>query len=390
MPIGYCTNVHAGADLATTRANLERYAVEIKNRLSPTSPMGIGLWLSATTSLELEQPAVLAEFAEWLDQTGLVPFTLNGFPYGDFHEAVVKHRVYEPTWAENARVEYTIRLAKLLDQLLPTGQRGSISTLPLGWRTCGQDPSFAERCAKGLQRVADALADLQETRGREIVLSLEPEPGCAFDTADGAAHFFDRYLPNDGSQKAIRLRRHIGVCHDICHSAVMRESQQYAFDTYQARGLRVGKVQVSSAIRLLMTEDSATNARAVEYLQGFAEDRYLHQTTVAESDGSVSFHEDLPEALRSTPPVAGQEWRIHFHVPIHESRLGLISSTHDEIPSCLDAIATTQTPVDHFEVETYAWNVLPAEHRVQGITEGIAAELSYFQRLIAEHGRVSY
>ena len=44
---GYCTNVHAGATLEATRANLERHALEVKAEYSPDRPMGVGLWLSA-------------------------------------------------------------------------------------------------------------------------------------------------------------------------------------------------------------------------------------------------------------------------------------------------------------------------------------------------------
>ena len=44
---GYCTNVHAGADLAQTRANLERYALAVRQRFNPKGKLSIGLWLSA-------------------------------------------------------------------------------------------------------------------------------------------------------------------------------------------------------------------------------------------------------------------------------------------------------------------------------------------------------
>ena len=40
---GYCTNVHAGADLPQTRANLERFALDVKRQVSPSAPMGVGL-----------------------------------------------------------------------------------------------------------------------------------------------------------------------------------------------------------------------------------------------------------------------------------------------------------------------------------------------------------
>src|SRR4051812_9484059 len=107
IPVGYCTNVHAGATLPETRANLERYAIAVKRSFSPNAPMGVGLWLSASAARKLREGLQLTEFAAWLSENGLVPYTFNGFPYGDFHQAVVKHDVYKPTWTESARLEYT-------------------------------------------------------------------------------------------------------------------------------------------------------------------------------------------------------------------------------------------------------------------------------------------
>ena len=101
---GYCTNVHAGRTLAETRANLERHALAVKQRFSPDRPMGIGLWLSAKAAAELIAARQEPEFRDWLAERGLVPYTLNGFPYGDFHQEVVKHRVYEPTWWQAERL----------------------------------------------------------------------------------------------------------------------------------------------------------------------------------------------------------------------------------------------------------------------------------------------
>ncbi|MEC8431816.1 MAG: hypothetical protein VXZ54_02680, partial [Planctomycetota bacterium] len=87
MQLGYCTNVHAGADLETTRANLEEHAVAVKQLFSPDQPMGIGLWLSSEATQSLGDQE-LKTFKNWLDQEGLIPFTFNGFPFGDFHQPV--------------------------------------------------------------------------------------------------------------------------------------------------------------------------------------------------------------------------------------------------------------------------------------------------------------
>ena len=34
----------------------------------------------------------------------------------------------------------------------------------------------------------------------------------------------------------------------------------------------------------------------------------------------------------------------------------------------------------HFEVETYAWNVLPEEHQVANLADGIAKEMAWVKK----------
>src|SRR6186997_3327975 len=111
--IGYCTNVHAGATWQAARANLERHALEVKRAVRPGSTMGVGLWLSAEAARQLLAGKGAADAKAWLDEVGLTPFTFNGFPHGDFHQAVVKHRVYHPTWWEDARRDYTLDLIEI-------------------------------------------------------------------------------------------------------------------------------------------------------------------------------------------------------------------------------------------------------------------------------------
>ena len=53
LQVGYCTNVHAGKDLEETRANLQQHALAVKSLVSPEQPMGVGLWLSASTAESL-------------------------------------------------------------------------------------------------------------------------------------------------------------------------------------------------------------------------------------------------------------------------------------------------------------------------------------------------
>lgn len=381
LEIGYCTNVHAGPTLAQTKANLERYALAVKRRVRPEQPMGVGLWLAAEAASQLLARGEGPEFAAWLAEVGLAPFTFNGFPYGDFHQAEVKHRVYQPTWFEPERLKYTLELIEIIDLLLPAGRSGSISTLPIAWSSPSPSREQMNAAADQLRTAADAMKRLYERSGRMVTLCLEPEPGCLLQRSDDIVALFRDWLLPGGDEAAVR--EHLCVCHDVCHAAVMFEPQGEVLRKYASAGIKVGKVQVSSAVAVdfdaLAADDAAA---ALSQLAGFHEPRYLHQTCIRAAGSPPVFYEDLPQALAS---VAGTrpsgQWRTHFHVPVYLERFGHLTATQGDIHECLAAIAAT-SDCRHFEVETYAWGVLPEELQVADLAEGIAREMDWFYRTI--------
>jgi sugar phosphate isomerase/epimerase len=380
--IGYCTNVHAGPNLEQTRANLERYALAVKERFSPTAPMGVGLWLAAPAarSLLVDDPLAVETFRDWLEEKGLVPFTFNGFPHGDFHQAVVKHRVYEPTWSNLDRLDYTRDLIEIQHQLLPEGVGGSISTLPIAWGQPGPSEDDYEQAAWNLEQVAEHLSALEDETGRRITLALEPEPGCVLQRSEDVVRFFEDRLLKGRDEEP--LRRYITVCHDVCHAAVMFEEQADVLARFRGAGISVGKIQVSSAVALPFDNlPAGERPKALAQLAGFNEPRYLHQTVVKKSPQSEPvFYEDLHLALAQagsdTAQLAG-EWRVHFHVPIYLERFGLLETAQREILACL-AECDKHSTTEHFEVETYAWGVLPEELRQSDLAAGIAEEMRWF------------
>jgi hypothetical protein len=384
---GYCTNVHAGATLAATRENLGRHALAVKALYSPAQPMGVGLWLSAKAADELLATHREGEFGEWLAERGLMPYTLNGFPYGDFHQEVVKHRVYEPTWWQPERLHYTMQLVEILDALLPPGQEGSISTLPIAWGTPCPDRSELEQAAANLKQAAAWMHQLEEETGRLVYLCLESEPGCVFSFADDVVHYFQWQL--FGGEDEEMVRRHIRLCHDICHAAVMFEDQAEVFSKYASAGIEVGKIQVSSALamNLDLFEPPAAEARraALKQIAQFNERRYLHQTVVRRDNEDV-FFEDLQLALAAEADNPRGEWRVHYHMPIYLTEFGRLRATQAQILECL-AAARRFSHCQHYEVETYAWDVLPAELRHAELAAGIAEEMKWFENQMSNDQR---
>jgi hypothetical protein len=377
--LGYCTNVHGGQSMRAIKQNLNRYAVTVKRLVSPSAPMGVGLWFSAKALCEFGEGGNVhgraQRFAEWLHKRGLIPYTLNGFPYANFHQRVVKRAVYLPDWSDPARLHYTQGLALILACLLPQGGEGSISSLPIGW-----DEIVSNHWRAHLIRMVHFLADIHEKTGTLIHLDLEPEPGCHMGKTDD---FFRLMLTVERTGKVAPdlVRRHVRMCYDICHAAVMFESADSVLRKCRETGFGIGKVQVSSALRAPFADKDARERRALrDQLRSFAEPRYLHQTTIGRGRRNrlKAFFEDLPAAL-AIEPSTRDEWRVHFHVPIFLRSIGKLSTTQDAIREFLAALRPSDG-VKHFEVETYAWNVLPARSKPRNLANVIAKELKWLCR----------
>lgn len=384
--IGYCTNVHAGVDLSSITANLDRYAVPVREA-GDTDQLGVGLWIPARAAKELSNNA--EGFAEFLRQRQLHAFTINGFPYDNFHQDVVKHQVYKPTWADTSRLSYTCQLAEILVELLkdqPEDKIGSISTLPLGWPTDLDSTAALDSCAEHLRQLADYLQRLESNTGRKIVVAIEPEPGCQLDTTDDVINWFQERLPSE------HHRRYLTVCHDICHSAVMMESQSQVLSRLASAGISIGKVQVSSAIKVCWERMTQIHRQeAISQLLEFGEDRYLHQTGRRSRTDGFQLAGDLPALLddlsKGLIDIENElDWVVHFHVPIFLERFGHLETSQADVLECLQFLSESETRPDftgHLEIETYAWTVLPESMRHRGLATDIANEISWLNQAIA-------
>lgn len=382
----YCTNIHPGESWAEVRSNLARFVLPVRERVAPGERFGLGLRLSGRAARELAEPGQLAEFRAFLREHVLYVFTLNGFPHGAFHGQPVKEEVYRPDWLEEERLTYTNRLADLLAALLPEGIEGTISTVPGAFapRVDGE-PEAAEMAVR-MARHVHHLLRLGDSTGRRIALALEPEPCCHLETVAETVDFFGRHLfAGAGAETLAReaglsraaaeaaLRAHVGICFDTCHMAVEYEDAADALAQIDAAGIRLLKVQVSAGLQVTRLDASAHRA-----LGAFADGVYLHQVVERRADGGLRRYLDLPDALEvaGSSPDEAREWRVHFHVPLFYPRLGPFQSTQDYVAETLELIRR-RSDCQHFEVETYTWDVLPEEYRGGGIVAAVARELEW-------------
>ena len=154
------------------------------------------------------------------------------------------------------------------------------------------------------------------------------------------------------------LRDHVRLCFDCCHFAVEFEDPAAALARLQQAGIKVGRVQLSSALKVTFPADEAEAAAMAERLRHFADSTYLHQV-IERHDGTLRHFPDLGEALDAGRRPPGAEWRIHFHVPLFAASYDGLGSTQDYVRTVLDLARRTHF-AGHFEIETYTWEVLPA------------------------------
>lgn len=388
----YCTNIHGGEKWDDHFKLLRAHFPNVKQAVSPHSPMGLGLRLSNLASKALLDDRKLSEFKAWLVQENGYVFTMNGFPFGDFHDDIVKANVHAPDWTTDERLQYTKRLSDILVQLLPDGIDGGISTSPLAYRhwyidTGSSWHAMREHATRQVAEVALHLVRLHNAHGKVLHLDIEPEPDGVLETGEEFILWYDAELVPVGvkmlvgalgltaSEAEAAIKRHIRLCYDVCHFALGYEDHLLVVDALARRGIQVGKLQLSAALRAVMPPDTVTRQTIGEAFMAFDESTYLHQVIAKQRNGQLLRFKDLPDAQVALFDEHTAEWRSHFHIPIFLEDLGTLQSTQSDIVEVL-AIQQNNPLTSHLEVETYTWGVLP-EHLQLPIAESISRELTW-------------
>jgi sugar phosphate isomerase/epimerase len=386
--VGYSTLVHPGDTWEEMRHSVETYAPAVKASWSPDAPYALSLRLSAASAATLvADGAERARFRRWLDERDMFVYTVNAFPYGPFKGQAVLERVYEPDWASEDRVRYTMQVADLLTELAPPDVAPSIQTMPLAFGPAADVGLITHN----VLRVVAHLIELERATGRRIKLALEPEPFCLLETTAQTVRYFQQHVWSaTGIARLMRLtglpagevaglvRRHLGVVFDICHQSVQFEDIGAALRSLRDSGLPIFKLQAAAALRV-----PVVTAAAVEALTAFTGSIYLSQTTQLR-DGRLTRWLNLAEAIDAwrADPSGTREWRTHFHVPIFLDDLDAFGTTRSSIEAALAVHA--ETPLsDHLEIETYTWDVLPAHLKTADITSYVLRELTWLRDALA-------
>ncbi|MDN5214302.1 metabolite traffic protein EboE [Fulvivirgaceae bacterium BMA12] len=388
----YCTNIHKGESWSEVFTYLKQYIPEIKSQVSPDSPFGIGIRLSDLASKQLLEGQALDHFKSWLTENELYVFTMNGFPFGSFHGERVKDQVHHPDWTTRERVDYTVRLFKILAEILPEGVDGGISTSPISYKLWWNHDNQAlneiwEKGTRHLLEVIKYLIELEKETGKKLHLDIEPEPdGLLENTAEVLTYFQKWLIPMgtpflkehfgfEAEEAERRIKSHLQICYDVCHFAVVYEEPDQVFQAFRSAGIGIGKIQISAALKALFTSDAGKTAHILEDFHHFNEPTYLHQVVGRDASDVKYQYNDLPAAIEHFPDRDFREWRSHFHVPVFLDKYDQLESTQEDILKVF-ALNKVHEITQHLEVETYTWEVLPQAMQVD-LTTSITRELNW-------------
>ncbi len=377
LHLAYCTNIHRGENWQQTFESLQNYTLAVRDRVCPTDPFAIGLRLSDLASKELIEGDTLLQFQRWLEKNQCYIFTINGFPFGRFHEGRVKEQVYAPDWTTSARLEFTKRLFNILNELVPKGMEGSISTLPCSFKEFIHSEEQRKEIYRNLWKCVEHISKLSRKSGKTLNLGLEPEQLGLFETSQETVDFFDQ-LENDYPNDS-RLRNHLGANYDTCHLAVEYEEVKEVIQRFQHCRIKISKIHLSSALKVKPTPKTR------KALNSFANDIYLHQVIARYSDGRLTRYKDLDLALSDKKSFQAEEWRIHFHIPLYSPPTSLFDNTSSHVSELFSILRKPPQICSHLEMETYTWEVLPPELRSANVVDQLVREYEWCLQQLNEN-----
>jgi hypothetical protein len=384
LHLAYCTNIHRGETWRETFSALKIHTLGVREKVCPQKPFAIGLRLSNQAAFELSERKMLLEFQKWLEKNSCYVFTINGFPYGQFHGTRVKEQVYAPDWTTPERLAYTNLLFDLLAKILPDGIEGSVSTVPGSFKEFISGHEQEIEIRKNLFRCVEHISRISKKSKRKLHLGLEPEPLGLIENSAETIRFFEQLRAEHKNDP--RLDEFLGVNYDTCHFAIEFEEPHEAIGALQKAGIKISKIHLSSALKTKATEEARTA------LAKFSDDVYLHQIIARGANGKLKFYRDLPDALAApnskskTQNPKLPEWRIHFHVPLHAPAAPPFENTNDHLLGVLDLLAKNPKLCSHLEMETYTWEVLPPELKSRSVVELLVAEYDWTLARLAERG----
>lgn len=393
MHIAHAGVIRPVTSFADIQLTMSESLAPINHAIATKSPVGVSVRLSQAA---LSDPETTFEnLHNTLDehQLSLIGFSAVGIGGGS------KEQVHEPDWRTEGRLSFMFPAINLAAGFATPDHEIGITTNALSYRRWIDVDMPGNWAALTLNviRVVQHLVGIRDRTGVTVHIDLEPEPGSVLrDTADVVKFYSQWLLPRGGAMLSDRMQltngsageailRHVRVALDTAHAATVWDDSTTSLDAFAQHGIRIGRLQVSSALEIDVPVDADRQRDLAEHLEVFTSPTLLQQV-VARRDGKiVRRFDDLPDAISMITESAGETWRIHTHAPLLADRYGVYGSTRESTAAWLREIAARDLDVGMIELRSANWDVVPHDDR--GPLESmIMREAEWVRGFFIHHG----
>ncbi len=371
MQIAHAGIIRPNTSFTDIESTVASSLAPINHAINTKSPVGVSMRLSQAA---LSDPALSAESLQAL----LSEHDLELIGFGAVSiEGGRKEQVHQPDWRTEERLGFMFPALNLAAEFASPEREIGITTNGLSYRRWVDVDMPGNWAALTLNviRVVQHLAGIHDRTGVTLHIDLEAEPGSVLrDTADIVRFFTQWLLPRGGAMLSDRMQltdissaevilRHVRLALDTAHAAVVWDDAAASLDAFAEHGIRIGRLQVSSALEVEVPEDAAAQKELAVHLEGFESPNLLQQVVASRDCEIVQRYDDLADAIAALCESAGQTWRIHTHAPLLADRYGVFTSTREATADWLREIAARGIDVGFIELRSANWDVVPHDDR---------------------------
>ncbi len=385
----YCSNIFKEKTLYDLLEKIEKYAFFLRKTFKKKW-VGLSLCMSNKLIIELHEFKKLIFFGKWLKRHNFYLSSLNGFVYKVFHKKKIKENIYYPDWTSKNRNLYTKKLIMLLVHMKTGFNNSSISTMPISFRNwCKKkDRKYIFfRSSVNILDILNYLVMLNKKKKCFIHLDIEPEPFCLIESFENFLNFYFKWLiPNLNfclyisyiKRSLYYLKKYINLCYDICHFSVNYYNHDKIISSILKNKLKVGKVQVSSALEVF--PDCNNKTIIINELFFLTKSKFLHQNTAFDKNNSLFIkNSDIIFILNKTLTY---NTRIHCHMPLYLTRYKKFLKTTSEETKAVFLKILNQLNVRHVEIETYTYDMLLKNEKFSSIVKEYTLVINLMRNMI--------
>ncbi|HIH2762444.1 MAG TPA: metabolite traffic protein EboE [Candidatus Azoamicus sp. MARI] len=358
--ITYCSNIFKNNNVLDLFYNLNKYKKELKGYKN------ISICLSNKIIKEINDKRNIEKILNWTKINKKNIPLINGFVYKNFHQKLIKEKIYYPDWTKKERLNFTKNIIFFAQKLNKKSKICGISTLPITYNIWIKK-NIKYNLKKTINYFFDILNILMQIKKYKNILihiDIEPEPFCFLESCKDFIYFFKLWLM-PGLKKKIKtyfnintreatkiIAKHLNLCFDTCHSAVMFENEKKSLDLIRQLKIKIGRVQVSSAIKI-----KNINNKNFTHLTFLKKSPFLHQSLIKMKNLTFIKTNDFKN-IKIINNNLIKEIRIHCHVPIYIKKiLKYFETTQKELKNSLINIIK-HNDTRNLEIETYTYNIL--------------------------------